>query len=383
MQLKNHQKQSIVDNIKKSNTFKNAPTSIALLQYLFNATNDDVHLKEGVIDIEFFGNKESTEKNTPRVRVNVYNLRKKLTAYYTNEGNNDNWRVIIDKGQYKVRFEKTPSKNILPKRINWPLLLPYLGLLTAIIIIFYSNRTPNPSVIWDKFLSKDTPTNLFIGDHFGATGKTITNNMGWTRDFSINNVEEFYNLLDTKPELKNEIKPANYSYSTRMAALATQQFQQFYQHYNKSFDIRFTTQTSISEIKEGYAIYVGPTKNKNQFIHFFNEGNPYCKIKDNFLIIEHHPLISKSEIKINNTNHREEYAIVSKYPSINNTEHFVFFSQHDIGVSGTVEYFTNLDSLTAFKNKHLKNSEYFTAIFKVKGQDRTNTNIKLEMVVPF
>lgn len=383
MNISKTQEQKIVDKITSSNTFKNAPTSSALLQYLYKATTKGTNLKEGVIDIEFFGSKEPSEKNNPRVRVNVYNLRKKLISYYENEGKNENWCLQIDKGQYEVRFirKKTGFQTI--QHLSWKIITPYIALLLTIALLITTNTSPSPPSIWKSFISKKTPTNLFIGDHFGIIGKTITNGVGWTRDFGINNVNEFYQLLDKNPTLKSELKPANYTYTTRMAALATQQFQQLFQTNNQSLAIRFSTLTSISEIKEGNAIYAGPIKNQNQFIHFFNEANPYFKISKTSLQLSNHSTLKDSIINLQTSFVDEEYAIVSKYPSIGESEHFVFFSEHDIGVSATAEYFTNKDSIQHFENNYLNNKKYFTAIFKVKGQNRTNTDLKLEMVVSF
>lgn len=383
MVLSNIQKQKIVSKIRNSNTFKNAPTSNALLQYLHEATLKGTNLKETVIDIEFFGNKEPTEKSNPRVRVNVYNLRKKLTAYYDSEGKHETWQVLIDKGQYEIRFLKKPAAASFFKRISWAKALPYLGLLVAITALIYTNTTPKTPRIWKSFISTKAPTTLFIGDHFGISGKTITGNTGWTRDFKINSVNEFYLFIDKNPELKNIIKPANYTYTTRMGALATQQFQRLYQYYNKNILIKFSTLTSISDIKEGNAIYAGPIKNKNKFTHFLNQANPYIKLSEYSLHISNHPTIKDTTLNLRSSMVDEEYAIVSKYPSIGDTEHFVFFSEHDIGVSATAEYFTNKDSLMSFTNTYLKNKKYFTAIFKVKGQNRTNTDIKLENVIGF
>lgn len=194
---------------------------------------------------------------------------------------------------------------------------------------------------------------------------------------------EFYDLVEREPGLKNVVHPSTFTYATGMAAISTQKFQQFYQHHNREFSIRFITRTSISEIKEGNAIYVGPFRNNNQFIHFFNEANPYCKITDSALHLSNHPFIKDASFSISSTNQLEEYAIVSKYPGSGSTEHFVFLSQHDIGVSATVEYFTNPDSIQNFANAYLQDKDYFTAIFKVKGQNRTNTDLKLELVVSF
>lgn len=383
MQLNNSQKQEIVTKIRKSNTLKNAPTSSALLQYLHDATLKDTVLKEGVIDIEFFGSKEIEDKNNPRVRVNVYNLRKKLVAYYEEEGKNELWQLAIKKGQYKVSFIKSEVYSKPNLKINWSQVIPYIGLLIAVGFIISFTRTPEAPKIWKNFLNSKDQSNLFIGDHFGISGNTITNGMGWTRDFNINTTNEFYKLLDEQPELREQIKPSQYSYSTRMSAITTQKLQGLYQYYEKAFDIRFSTQTSIPEIKESNAIYVGPTKNKNQFLTFFNEGNPYCEIENDTLNIRNHPTIKDSIFSLNSKTTTEEYAIVSKYPSIGNKEHFVFFSQHDIGVSATVEYFTNLDSIKQFEKSHLKGSDYFTAIFKVKGFNRTDTDLKLVEVITF
>lgn len=382
MKLSHLKKQEIVERITNSNTFKNAPTSIALLLYLFKATQKKTHLKESVIDIEFFGGFEITNKNNPRVRVNVYNLRKKLAAFYENEGKEDDWVLQILKGQYSTSFVRNKKTKRFDK-INWTKTLPYFALLSLLIFIIIDTFPPKSPTIWKPFLVSKKKTKLYIGDHFGITGNTITNGSGWTRDFNINSSEEFYAFVDKNPGLKNKIKPSTYSYSTRMSALASQKFQSFFQNYKQEFDIRFSTETLITEIKEGNVIYVGPTKNKNLFLTFFNEGNPYCKIIDNDLIISKTIFKKDSVISLKSPVIAEEYAIVSKYPSIGNTEHFVFFSQHDIGVSATIEFFTNLDSLEMFKNKYLKNRQHFTAIFKVKGQDRTNTNLKLETVIPF
>ena len=381
--LSNIQKQELVQKIRESNTFKKASTSNALLQYLNESTLKGINLKESVIDIEFFGSKEVSDKNNPRVRVNVYNLRKKINQYYENEGKNDLWQLTIDKGQYEVRFFRKQSSKHFFQKLNWGKAIPYLGLILAIIALIYTNTTPQPSKVWKSVFHNNKPTNLIIGDHFGVIGTTITGGTGWTRDFNINSINEFYSFLDNKPALKNNLSPANYTYTTRMAALATQQFVGHFQHYNQNLAIRFSTLTSISEIKEGNSIYAGPIKNKNQFIHFFNEANPNFNIIENKLHIQNVPNKKDTIINLKPLSVDEEYALVSKYPSIGNTEQFVFFSDHDIGVSATAEYFTNKENLKVFEEKFLKNNNYFTALFIVKGQNRTNTNLKLEMAVGF
>jgi hypothetical protein len=377
-------KQELINQVRHSKTFAKATTSNSLLQYLFNATIKGTDLKEGIIDIEFFGATNKTDKNNPRVRVNVYNLRKKLISYYEDEGAHNKWQIIIEKGQYKLSFLKKPSNKKITDDLNLKKSAPYIIILILISILILILLPPQKPTIWKSFLSKKKITNLFIGDLFGVIGITPTGGEGWCRDFSINNIEDFYALCDKKPALKKELHPANYASCTGMAALSTQQLQSLYQTYHQTFSIRFSTQTSISVIKEGNAIYVGPIKNNNPFISFFNDGNPYLHISNIEVRLSNHPTLKDRVLDINTIGDSFEYAIVSKYPGPNDTDHFVFFSQHDYGVSATVEYFTSRETCTAFSKKYLHaNKRFFTAVFLVKGKDRTNTHLELKMVVDF
>lgn len=383
IQLTPKQKQDIITKIRQSNTFGKATTSSALLQYLFDATLNGTNLKEGVIDIDFYGSKEVEEKNNPRVRVNVYNLRKKLLSYYEHEGKNDTWQLRIDKGQYQVSFVRKHTRKRLVKRFKWSIIIPYTALIIAVIVIIQTTIPPKAPALWQNFFDKNASTNLFIGDAFGFVGETILGRKGWTQDYGINNIEEFYNYIDDKPELKNSIRPAKFTFATGMAGISVQHFQRFFQNHQKAFSIRYSSRSSVAEISETNAMYIGTFHNNNKFTNFFNNANPYFKITDTRLLLSNHPQIRDTSYNIFIPGEFQEYAVVSKYPATGNTEHFVFFSQHDIGVSATVDYFTNVDSVRSFERKYLEGKKYFTAVFNVKGQDRTDTDIALELVVNY
>lgn len=377
MALTTQEQQGFINKIKKSDVFSKTSTSRALLQYLFEATKKGVDLKEGVIEIDFFKAPGNSDKNNARVRVTIYNLRKKLNKYYESEGIEDSFRVIIDKGQYELRFEKqNVSKKILGKQFVFRF-IPYLTIAFLIGMLLFVLLPPTKTKIWRPFLTNEGSTTLYVGDVFGIYGKTITGKYGWIRDFSINNLQELYRFSNKHPELRDDIKPAVYNYTTGMAVLSTQKLQAFFQNYGNSFTIRFTTKTSISEIKEGNAIYVGPIKNDNPFIHFFNKENPYFKIAGDSLLLENHPTLNDTIFNLFYYGEGAEYAIVSKLPGPNETEQLLFFSNHDIGVTSTVEYFTKLGTIRKFQKENLQKGNYFTAIFIANGLDRTDTDLRL------
>ena len=381
MNISTEKKRLTLDKIRKSETFSKAPTSSSMLQYLFEETLKGTDLKEKLIEIDFFGESKNTDKSNPRVRVNIYNLRKKLTAYYEKEGKNDFWQLIIDKGQYQVKFVAKNPKERLLKSAKPAILIPYL-LLFAVLILFALSRMPKkPPMLWRSFLTNKSATTLFVGDVFGVMGTTATGNIGWNRDYNINDLEEFYQFCENNPELASNLKAANYSYTNGMAALSTQRLTLLFKDYGKEFNIRFSMQSTIADIKEGNSIYIGPLKNNNKFIHFFNEENPYFKIDGDSLLFSNHPILRDTVLNLISDGSESDYSIVSKILGPDNSEQFIFFSNHDIGVRSTVEYFTNTDSLEHFTEKFLDTKDKFTAVFLTKGVNRNNTDLELILAV--
>lgn len=382
MNIPTDKKRELVAKIRKSKTFSKAPTSSAMLQYLFEETLKGTDLKEKVIEIDFFGDSENADKNTPRVRVNIYNLRKKLLKYYENEGGKETYKIAIEKGQYLVNFELQHPKQHYFKISKLSTIIPYALLLIVLLTFTIYNLPKKAPLMWRPFLNNTNKnTTLFVGDVFGIMGTTATGNYGWNRDYSINNLEEFYQFCEDKPEIANNIEPANYPYTNGMAAVSTQKLTLLFKDYNKEFNIRFSSQNSIADIKEGNSIYIGPIKNNNKFVHFFNEENPYSKIVQDRLLFTNHPTIKDTVINLISDGSKSDYAIVSKISGPDNSEQFIFFSNHDIGVRSTVEYFTNSDSINYFTDKYLQSKTHFTAVFLSKGMSRTNTDLELIWVV--
>lgn len=379
--LTEESKLEIVEQLVASNVFRNAPTSMALLRFLVRAEIEGRPLKESIINIDFFGSKGNGEKGDSRVRVNIYNLRKKLTEYYEEEGARDLWQISLDKGQYEVRFEKAYPSG----KFRFPSLkaiLIYLLLILAVAAAILSNIPPRPSLIWKGFFKKKHATNLYIGDAFGYGGTTISGLSGWTRDFSINSLQEYYRLQEEKPELKTLTVPTEFNYSTRMAENATHDLSRLFTQFGEEFQIKYATRTSFDDIKKGNTIYVGRMKDQVDFVYLFNEANPYFRISGQTIEFSGHPTLPDTSIVTLSDGIDADFALVSRIPGPNLNEQFLFFSDHDIGVMATVEFFTNTDSLKYFSRRHLEDSPYFTAIYKAKGKERINLQLETIMVVP-
>lgn len=380
--ISKEKKLELTNAITSSLVFQKSPKSSALLLYLVKANINNSFLKEDIIDHEFFGSKSNFDKTNPRVRVNIYNLRKKLKRYYETEGSETDWKIIIEKGQYSVQFEKQLIGKKFLSSIKLKNVLPYIITALVCVLFYIKSLAPTPSTLWEEFYTNKKTTTLYIGDAFGITGTTVTGGEGWTRDFNINNTEQYYKLIEQKPELREKTNPAHYSYITAMGAHASHNIAQLFQKYKSDFDIRFSSKITVADLKKGNTIYVGPIRNENKFISLFNNENPFFKIDNNKLIYSKDSKETTQEFAVNSNTESMDIAIVSRIPGPQNTAQFIFFSNHDMGVTATVEYFTNTDSLNVFE-KQLKGKYYFTAIYQAKGEDRTNLSLETLLVVPF
>ena len=375
------EKIKILEHVLAQDTFVKSPTSSVLLDYLVKATMAGTDLKETIIGVDLLGDKFDPESGNARIRVNIYNLRKKLDSYYAKDGKGDTWRMVIEKGQYRVDFVAHKTAKSVGFRRHWLTVLLALVLLGSWVVFFWLNRPEPVPVFWTAFFGNGHPTSLVIGDSYGLMGELATGRHGWFRDYHINNADDLYAFLGHHPEMKDQISPANYFYTTGMAAFAAKGLAELFQRHQQDFSIRFSSNSGYSDIIEGNSIYVGPLKNNNKFIRLFNEGNRCFRIEINHLVFSGDSLHVARDFNFSTEGLVSEYAVVSRLNGPKQTARFLFFSDHDIGVKATIDYFTNADSVQAFAGRYFQGRDAtFTAVFKTRGIERNSLNMEPVLV---
>jgi len=375
----------ILQNVLESKTFAKSPSSTNLLKFLVDATIAKKELKETTIGIEFLGKQFLDQSSSSTIRVNIYNLRKKLEKYYENEGKDANWKIVIDKGQYYTSFVRYnhlshEERGIDKKKYTYVLGAFFLGCCALSVFFVFKFWSASPVPIWNSFFKSDKETILVIGDVFGFMATTKSGTMGWNRDYEINSLDDFYEEQKVKTELREHAFPASYTHLTRMGPIATRNLTKLFHNVQKDFSIRFSTNSNYDDIKERNSIYIGPIKNNNKFIDYFNERNPYFYMQNNELRYKNIEKRKDTVLKLNVTGEFSEYAIVSRLKGANGTQQFLFFSDHDIGVIGAVEFFCNPDNLKEFEEMYLDNTDTFTAVFVANGKERINLDLDLILI---
>ena len=106
-----------IDKVCECKVFT-SPSGVRLFRYLAEATLNDNVLKETVIAIDVFNRDPSFNPgDNSLVRSSIYNLRKKLDAYYLSEGKEDLIRISIPKGSYHLDFQENQIEGAINGRV--------------------------------------------------------------------------------------------------------------------------------------------------------------------------------------------------------------------------------------------------------------------------
>ncbi|WP_321286024.1 helix-turn-helix domain-containing protein [uncultured Sunxiuqinia sp.] len=361
--------------ILESDQFSRSNVNKVLLSLLFRATIEGRKLKEATIGSEIFGNSYDPVKNDNKVRVYIHNLRRKLSAYYETEGQNDKVIFQIEKGEYRVVFKDVEEKKSLFS--NSGSIVGLSVLLLFFIGAFFFFRKKTSSDFWEGFLDEKFSITVLIGDHFTIESNVPTGGFGTFRDFSINSEQDFTQHLQQHPEQASQMVPNQYPYVTKMGPYSAKMLSQYFGDHGTSFDLLLNSEWDKSKINTENLVYVGQFKTMGFLKNVFTDYFPNYEIIGEKITRRDFTNNDKETFRSRSGNQIIDYTIVSKMHGPVDNDIVMFLSDNDIGVIRMVEYFTDKDSIAAFYNRQQLLGKDFAALFKVSGWERTGYTMEL------
>ena len=369
------EKHIILSRVLNSNTFKKSTTLNVLLKFLGESSINEYDITVFAIGEELFGKKYNPEKSDVNIRVNISHLRKKLALYYKTEGKNDSIIINIEPGQYATSFLRKEKEAI--KSTKWKI-VSLLTILLTLILLFILQLTQKKDKVWEQMFSNKMETTLYLGDVFGFSGTNAFGNKSWQRDPNINSIEEFHTITKQNTEKYKDLAPEDFTYVVFENSYNIKPFTQYFTQNDYDFTIRPGSDFKTRSLQGKNSIYAGPIHVHKKFHDLFNKFSKNVKIegtqKSGYLYKNSNDNIS---ININTRSKEGEYAIASAFNGADNTRHYFFFSNHGMGLTAVVEYFTKKESLIKFTEKHIGDSDEFTCLFFVKGTERTSLSLEL------
>ncbi|MGA2887806.1 MAG: malectin domain-containing carbohydrate-binding protein [Terracidiphilus sp.] len=189
-----------LETVLHSEHFTRAPTLAHLLSYLCEKlfAGEANQIKEYSVGVEVFHRGDSFDQNSDSiVRVEANRLRKRLAAYYANDGASHRLHITIPLGQYVPQFEPVASrqgdaKPAAASRRGWwlaaALALLLLGFGCALLILRPTKQTPpaavsNPAVPMHEESQFGPPGGVEVRILAGA-GRSFVDHAGklWNAD---------------------------------------------------------------------------------------------------------------------------------------------------------------------------------------------------------
>lgn len=286
----------IIDKIKRSGALGRSPAYVKLLEYLAEITVSGEVCSEMAVAVDVFNKGDDFDVTSDStVRVYVYNLRQKLAKYYEEAGSEDNVRLTIPKGAYRLFIEVEQGSETNPKaqktgerqehlevlggklshQLNKNSLLAQLAKPSAIIFlllvcfflmvyIVINERFPlsnEQTQFWGALTVDDKPVMIVVGDYY-IFGEQIEKGLGvdeirLVREFDINSARELRERTDQEDESYPYRFDLGLTYLPRGSAFAISNVQDILTLAGKKPRITMMSEFSAEDLRANHIIYIG------------------------------------------------------------------------------------------------------------------------------
>ncbi|MEM9983994.1 MAG: hypothetical protein AAF804_02770 [Bacteroidota bacterium] len=372
--------------ISEDQLFAKSARYTRLLAFLTEQSLAGHDLKEHSIGVELFEQQYRNGKGDGIVRVYMYNLRKKLKAYYAENGKEDAVIFSLKKGSYNLTFAPKPAspasppvhspKPRLPKRL---IAIGAAISATLILGLVYPYLVSSPTYCWEAFLEEDAHNLCVLADQVilfeseGNKGNLFTK-------AEINSLTDLEAYKRAHPEADLHMK--DFTFFTKAIPYGLQPLSRWFYEHGQDFSPVPESEFRFPETKRNHIIYLGQFKTMSVSKEIFLKDSKVFALKRGHFVakeegeaVHYWPEFGKGV--------RSEYAMVSYFPLNASHQALYFVSDHDIGTIATVSRFVDSEFLRDFYQALPRQDAYFNALFRVEGISRTDIScelVKLEIL---
>lgn len=397
--------------ILESDPFRDSQIYKNLLSFLIESNLSNNIPKEITIAIEIFDKDTSFNSNKDStVRYHIHVLRKKLDAYYKNEGKTDRYKIIIPKGHYEIKYIASKNRlfdytqKLIPifqrKEVIVIIILLLLNIILGYLLLVKPKADSKQRAgidshddpIWNSFFDNEYPVSIILGDDFLLDEFCPEyNRYRQVRDWEIDSESELADFVNQYPAArlwKSEISLVPFGGTDNLIHILPIVY-----NYQKELSIKMSSELTLEEIRDHNIIYMGEFKNlrvleqivrKTPIRYQYDPDERIFIVGDNddtlhtFLRIEA-PYEQEDKYNV-------DYSFLLKLPGFSN-ENFLFVV--GFGYGGRIERTRMLGS-TELMSKLVEDitningsvPEYFIILFEVKSIERTGFTNEIKYFKP-
>ncbi|MCA9735453.1 MAG: hypothetical protein H6696_15110 [Deferribacteres bacterium] len=393
--LNDFDKNSLLDEILKSEDFQRSQKYSELLSYLFEAYLEGKQLKEMIIAIECFGkDAQFNPSDDPIVRVYIGNLRKKLEHYYLTEGKSSPYKLDIPRGHYDIQITKQEPAALNPKNIH-PIYLSIIFLLfTIIIFLWFGGRNTSQVVngvtlsnpVWEEFLQNSKPTLVVLGDHFFMYKyrDDKKNSKAYIRYADINSPQAYHDFVHKHPDLQSELQLLDFTYMRPSIAWSLSEILPIIKTSDNEITLKLASELLWSDMENHNVIFIGQFKTLYILEELLKSFQVEFEAIPPALSILNENMEKKQSFipeLPDQGKYHQDYGVLIKAKGTGNNSILFILGFDEVGVIGATKKVAAGDFVETINSDSLivtpESPFYFRSVFKIQGFRRTDIESEL------
>jgi hypothetical protein len=373
-----------------------------LFDYLVGCTQQGKSPKELDIAIDALGRGPDFDvAQDALVRVYIHKLRKKLDEFYAGPGREEDPRIAIPRGEYRlglvpralaVESVEPALPETRPAWQRW--LLPGLAVSVLANLLLLANpfkpaTAPDPltavraSALWAPLLDDALPIYIITGDYyiFGELDQ-YQNVKRLIRDFDVNSPMDFEYAAQLDPAFADKYHDLNLAYLPTSSAYALRDLMPVLSVAGDRVHVMMASQVTADLLKSGHVIYIGYFSGMGSLRQIvfagsrLSTGSSFDELKDN---TTGQSYLSDVGLERGQLKYRD-YGYVATFPGTSGNQIVIVAGTRDIAVMRAAELVTRTESLSDIARAQPARS--FEALYEVYGFGSTDLDARLILTAP-
>lgn len=397
---------ALCDRIIKSGELGRSKTYAAILEYLAGCAISGTNPKEVAIAMDVLGREADFDVGKDSiVRVHVYHLRNKLSAYYARSGASEKWRIDIPKGQYMLvatpnEAPAEPALSVTGQPLERKSYTPWLAAAAVVLLLLNlvwgqrDNGAPaeaapaaNPfaeSVLWQPLLDDTLPVLVIVGDYYIMGEIDANGNVRrMVREFDINSRQDLQELQVRGGA--NEYFNLDLSYTPTSVAPALAQIMRVFGTDAARVNVKMISQLRTTDLVGNHIVYLGYLSGLQNLtdLMFAASGLSIGMTYDELVELDNNTSFRSSSGLSVGENAYRDYGMLSTFPAPSGNQFVLLAGMRDEGLINLSEEVASLASLQRLEDAVAASGEVtadgtaFEALYEVLGYDNTNFDARL------
>jgi len=391
-----------------------------LFDFLLSCSLADKAPKEIEVAMEVFGKTSRFEAaQDAMVRVYIHKLRRKLDDYYAGPGKDEQTRLTIPRGEYRLVYEVLAPESVesaspaaseqvampIPvarrdsgKRWRFAAVVAVLALLSANLLVWFFGDANSSAAhelqavrnhpLWREIVGDERPIHIVVGDYyiFGELDAHSESNpesvRRLVREFNINSRNDLDQLLKERPELERRYMDLALRYLPISAAFSLHSIVPLLEankKHTRQVQVVLASDLTPAMLRSSHIVYIGLVSGMGilRDIAFagsqFRIGDTYDELVDRG---SNQTYVSQSSVSINDNTRYRDYGYLSTFAGPNGNRIVILAGTRDVALMHTAEAVSRREPLAALE-KQAGAARDFEALYAVDAIDRMNLDGQL------